>query len=294
MIGIRFFKAPVLIAAVYFLFGFLWILLSDSLLGILFPDMALYMKFQTLKGWIYVVLTTLLVYALVRSYAGYKERLMVSLEEREREAKERLAEKELLIREVHHRVKNNMQLIQSMIRLNLKKPNADAEELIDELSNRIFSMALIHEQMYKAKSLGTFAIEEYLNDLINNIRGGNSSKGIELHADIEPISLEQDAAIPCGIIINEVLTNAFKYAFPDNRQGNIWVRFYLKENTRILEVQDDGAGFDSRKNGMSFGLQLVEILAQQLNGKVSIESGPEGTRFSLVFPYERAFFWRIP
>jgi two-component system, sensor histidine kinase PdtaS len=280
----RFFRAPVLIAGIYFLFGFLWILLSDSLLGILFPDIALYMKFQTLKGWIYVVITTFLIYALVRSYAGYKERLVVSLAEREREAKERLAEKELLIREVHHRVKNNMQLIQSMIRLNLKKTNADAPELIEELNRRIFSMALIHEQMYKTESLGCFTLEEYLNELINNIRGGSSFDGIKLNADIEPIPLEQDAAIPCGIIINEVLTNAFKYAFPDNKPGTIWVRFSIKENKKHLEIQDDGVGFNPKKNRISFGLQLVEILAQQLNGEVRIESGPEGTCFSLVFP----------
>ena len=289
MSGKRFFRAPVLIAGIYFLFGFLWILLSDSLLSILFPDIRLYMRFQTLKGWLYVVLTTVLVYALVRSYAVYKERLVVSLGEQEREARARLAEKELLVREVHHRVKNNMQMIQSMIQLNLQKDHTDPSELMEELNERIYSMALIHEQMYKAGDPGKFSIEDYLNELISNIHGVSSFSGITIHSEIDPIPLEHDEVIPCGIIINEILTNCFKYAFPDSGTGNIWVSFLREGDKKLLEIRDDGAGFDPQKERQSFGLQLIEILAQQLKGEISIQTGPQGTRFTLVFPLGMAF-----
>jgi len=280
----RFFRAPVLIAGIYFLFGFLWILLSDTLLAMIFQDIELYRRFQTLKGWIYVVLTTVLVYFLVKSYAVYKERLLVSLAGREREAREGLAQKELLVREVHHRVKNNMQMIQSMIQLNLQEDHSDPAELMEDLNKRIYSMALIHEQMYKAGDPRKFSIEDYLKELISNIYDVSASRDIQIHSAIDPVPLEQDEVIPCGIIINEMLTNCFKYAFPDTRKGNIWVSFKRKDKSRLLEVRDDGVGFDTQKEFQSFGLQLIDILSRQLDGEITIKSGPDGTRFSLVFP----------
>jgi two-component sensor histidine kinase len=282
----RFFRAPALIAGIYFLFGFLWILLSDSLLAMIFQDIELYRRFQTLKGWIYVVLTTVLVYLLVRTYAVYKERLLVSLAGREREARDRLAEKELLVREVHHRVKNNMQMIQSMIQLNLQKDHNDPAELMEDLNKRIYSMALIHEQMYKTGDPRKFSIDEYLNELISNIHGVSASRDIQIHSAIDPVPLEDDEVIPCGIIINEILTNCFKYAFPGSGKGNIWVRFLKDGGRKLLEIRDDGVGFDPLKARQSFGLLLIEILAQQLKGELSVQSGPQGTRFSLVFPQE--------
>ena len=200
-----------------------------------------------------------------------------------------LKEKEALIKEVHHRVKNNLQIITSL--LNLQSNGIEDARYIDLLrdsQNRIKSMALVHELLYKSKDLSNISIAEYLEGLTKNLERSYSHSGnLFLRVEIDNIFMDVDRAVPVGIIVTELVSNAFKYAFPGGRPGEIWVRLHRDEVTSsiVLSVSDDGAGlpadFEARKNG-SLGVQLVELLARQIDGTLEINRA-DHTMFIIRF-----------
>ena len=201
-----------------------------------------------------------------------------------------LEEKEVLLKEIHHRVKNNMQIVSSLLDHQTQYiKDKNVIEIFAESQNRIASMALVHEKLYQSKDLAKIDFHDYINDLVANLFQSyveNSGK-IKLNMNIENIQLDIDLAIPCGLIINELVTNSLKYAFPDGRNGEIKIVFRkTDENMLELVISDNGIGIpldlDFRKTG-SLGLHLVTILAEnQLHGKINLNRN-EGTEFRIEF-----------
>lgn len=189
-----------------------------------------------------------------------------------------LKEKEILLREVHHRVKNNMQVISSILNLQSSYVSDEyALTLLKESQNRIKTMAHIHESLYQNKSFTSVNFSDYVNTLVNNIvqSYAYSSDKINLEINLEPITLSLDSSIPAGLIINELITNAIKHAFPGKRQGTIFFNLRCENNLVILELKDNGVGFAEGldfENSHSLGLQLVNTLTEQIDGKIKFKS----------------------
>jgi PAS domain S-box-containing protein len=208
---------------------------------------------------------------------------------------ESLEEKELLLREIHHRVKNNMQVISSLLDLQLgylsdKQPH----ELFNESKNRIKSMALVHEKLYRSKDLAKINFSDYISTLINNLYMfyGVDIDRVALKLDMEEITLGIDTAIPCGLIINELATNSLKYAFPDNRDGEIKIALHMTgerhkdDRGYVLTVGDNGIGLPENldlKEIKTLGLHLVTtIVEHQLQGTYELHR-TNGTEFHIRF-----------
>lgn len=208
-----------------------------------------------------------------------------------READELIAsslhEKELLLKEVNHRVKNNMQVISSLLNLQASQvEDAAVREMFAEAQNRIASMALVHEKFYQSSDLGQIDFADYLRELTDHLQGLEVSRAhhIRLELATPPLLLGIDTAIPCGLIINELVTNAYKHAFPNRGAGRVAIALERVAGGRLrLEVSDDGcglpAGFDLRQSG-SLGLKLVNTLVCQLRGTMTVRSAG-GTGFIL-------------
>jgi PAS domain S-box-containing protein len=199
-----------------------------------------------------------------------------------------LREKEVLLKEIHHRVKNNLQIISSL--LNLQSAyikDKESVELFKESQNRVRSMALIHEKLYQSKDMSQTDFSGYVSELVSNLFSSYSlnSSLIALHQDISNIMLGIDLAINLGLIINELVSNAFKHAFPDGRKGNLYIS--MKKNGKRYEliIQDDGIGFskeiDFRKTE-SLGLQLIITLVDQIGGEITLSSD-KGSKFIIIF-----------
>lgn len=207
----------------------------------------------------------------------------------ESRTRETLREKEVLLKEVHHRVKNNLQIISSL--LNLQKDQVkDIGTLraLRDSQSRVRSMALIHEKLYQSQSLAKIDFAEYVQSLTKDLfRSYQRTLGnIRLNIHADQVSLDLDYAVPCGLILNELMTNTLKYAFPDGRDGSIWIDLHAEpDQSLILRVADDGiglpAGLDILKN-KSLGLQLVNSLVKQINGTLVVESSA-GTAFHVSF-----------
>ena len=199
-----------------------------------------------------------------------------------------LAEKEALLKEIYHRVKNNLQVVSSLLNLQaaaIKEPAA--QEILIGSSARVKSMALIHEMLYQTENLSQINMENYIDNLFKYIFAiyNVDSNKIKLSTDIDDISLSIDTAIPCGLIINELISNALKYAFPGNKSGEIKLSFKKQENNVILIVSDDGGGIPSHidiKNSTSLGMRLIYSLTKQLDGNIVLDSS-KGTTFTLIF-----------
>ncbi len=200
-----------------------------------------------------------------------------------------LREKEALLKEIHHRVKNNLQMISSLLRLqseNIQDPALLAIFL--ESQNRVRSMAIIHECLYQSPDLARMDFSDYVVKLTDNLLRTYSIQRdkIKLRLDVAAVPLSLDIAIPCGLIVTELVSNALKYAYPGGRAGTIFVQFrVLRENGFELMVGDDGVGLDHAINfesTESLGLRLVHILTEQLRGQISVQNNG-GARFTITF-----------
>jgi len=211
----------------------------------------------------------------------------------EEQLKESLSEKEVLLREIHHRVKNNIQVITSMLNLHTSYiKDTVYSEMIKEIQNRIRSMALIHEKLYRSKDLAKIDFNEYIKDLVNSLfrfYGVNINK-IKPIINAKGSSLDINAGIPCGLIINELVSNSLKHGFKDDMDGQIQIILKQeKDNRTALIIKDNGSGFPKDldfKNTKTFGLQLVNTLVAQLGGTIELES-KDGTEFNILFEHEK-------
>lgn len=199
-----------------------------------------------------------------------------------------LKDREMLVREMHHRTKNNLMIIQSLLNLQSSKlSDAAVKDMLTESKNRVLSIGLIHEMLYKADDLRKIDFAKYLRTLCERVFESNraAAPGIGLHVDCIECSMDINTVIPCGLIVNELLTNAMRHAFPDGRKGDIFVTLCRQGGDYTLTVRDTGIGvaegIDISKAG-SLGMTLVASLAAQLRG--SFEHKVEGgTEFRLVF-----------
>jgi len=204
-----------------------------------------------------------------------------------------LAEKEVLLKEVHHRVKNNFQVIASLLRLqaNVFENNEEICRPLRESQSRVESMALVHEQLYQGDSLREVDMARHASQLAANMfySYGIDQTRISWHVDIEPLSLAIDQAIPVGLILNELFSNALRHAFPGNRSGSIWIEGFVDQDRVVLSVRDDGIGVPEASGPStrgSVGLQIIGVLTRQLKGRIELERGPD-TTFRLIFPKEQ-------
>lgn len=197
-----------------------------------------------------------------------------------------LAEKELLLKEIHHRVKNNLMIISSLLSLQSRQvKDRETMDLFRESENRTRSMALIHERLYRSEDLKNIDLAEYLGRLASEIfRSYSADSRIRLNLEIDELKVDVETAVPLGLIVNELLTNAVKHAFPDG-EGTVTVSLSKRNGTVTLEVSDDGAGFPEDidwESSPSLGLQLVRSLTEQIDGKVEMISDG-GTTFRIIF-----------
>jgi two-component sensor histidine kinase len=196
------------------------------------------------------------------------------------------AENELLLKEIHHRVKNNLEVVSSLLALQsaqIDDPNT--KNAISESRNRVNSIGIVHQKLYQGSNLGAIEMKDYLLNLSESILDSfGAEKQIELHLAMDKLDLDIDTAVPLGLIINELLTNAIKYAFPKEEKGTITITLE-KQNIHFLhlEVADNGVGKSGITHGTGFGGQLVSLLTQQLNG-IMTEKSQNGT--TLIFDFK--------
>jgi two-component sensor histidine kinase len=222
---------------------------------------------------------------LIRTLKTERDRLAVSLAE----LAASLAEKSTLLKEVHHRVKNNLQVIASLLRLQadgIGDPRLTVA--LRESQNRVESMALIHEQLYETEDLREVDLARHAALLASNLVHSYAvDEGrVSWNVSIEPVSLTVDRAIPAGLILNELISNAFKHAFPDGRKGSLSIEGRRSDGSVVLEVRDDGAGMPEGADPAqpkSLGLEIVAILTRQLKGTFEIERG-RGALCRVTFP----------
>jgi two-component sensor histidine kinase len=195
-----------------------------------------------------------------------------------------LAHNDVLFREIHHRVKNNLQSVASLLQM---QPIDKA--IKRNMGQRIAAMSAVHEHIYRSSSFTTVQVKPYLETLIQNIRAGGDPK-VRLVEQLDDLSVDKDAATPLGLILNEVLSNAFKHAFPESREGTITVRLAATGDGRgRLVVEDDGVGFDPAVPAKGIGQRLIRALTEQLAGTSEMSAGSNaGSRFELVFPLAKA------
>jgi len=202
-----------------------------------------------------------------------------------------LAEKEILIKEIHHRVKNNLHVIANLLDLQAQSiDDPQISALFSDSQNRIYAMSLIHEQLYQSNHLGRIEFASYLQNLLNNLCVGYGLHQQPVHQklELEPLSLNIETAIPCGLIVNELVTNSLKYAWQNSisTRPEIYISFKKKTNQEQLEliIGDNGIGLapEHQQSGNTLGLRLVQLLVRQLDGKLEI-STQAGTQFKITF-----------
>ena len=207
----------------------------------------------------------------------------------EDQIKASLREKETLLREIHHRVKNNLQVVSSLLSLQSGYlQDGQALDIFKASQNRVNTIALIHTKLYQSENLTEIDYADFIKDLADSLLKayGRDAASIKVQTDVHDVSLDIDLAIPCGLILNELITNAFKHAFPGKKDGEIRISMHKDGDGFILKVADNGVGFLTGVdfgNTESLGLQLVTILVKQLQGSIDIEEDG-GTMFIVTFP----------
>lgn len=200
-----------------------------------------------------------------------------------------LLEKEVLLKEIHHRVKNNLQIISTLLDLQSEHTqDPRALEMFEESRGRVKAMALIHDRLYRSKDMASVKFDQYISQLAGSLYQAYkvSSADIVLRVSVSVPSIPIDVAIPCGLLLNELISNCLKHAFKDGAGGLIKVALHIQGGSNVLSVADNGAGLPAGidfRNSTSFGLQLVNILVEQLRGEVELKSD-RGAEFIIRFP----------
>lgn len=213
---------------------------------------------------------------------------LTSLKENEEKLRASLEEKELLLQEIHHRVKNNLQVISSLLQLETASAkNTHIINVLKQTQERIRAMGIIHEILYKANNFSHISTADYIRRLITYLLTsyGMNNDSIALKTNIEDILIDLNRGIPCGLIINELISNSLKHAFPQGKKGEITVSFHYKSDKYILIISDNGVGLPKKLNlrkVQTLGLTIVNTLVKQLEGTIELH-GQVGTTFKIVF-----------
>lgn len=229
-------------------------------------------------------------------YAGIRKRVLgfgefslqksyyPELQSRIQELEKAVEEKTVLLKEVHHRVKNNLQVISSLLDMQMHiSVNTDPVEMLKAARGRVHAMGLVHEKLYQSSGLTDISIADYFSELVSMLRSAYGRPGLRIDLKVADHKINVDVAVPCGLILNELVTNALKYAYPDDVSGSISIAVMIRDGNCILLVADDGKGFDTAVETTGLGRRLVEILVGQLKGTMKYLSGT-GTRVEIVFP----------
>ena len=199
------------------------------------------------------------------------------------EREQLLARTHTLFRELQHRVKNNLQVIQSLVRLSAKRAPANVAEYFDEVWRQIWAIGQVHHKIYAGGDLDHIDLSSYIADILDQmvVGFGSTNKRVQVTKQLEPILVDVDAAIPIGLIVTELLTNTFKYAFPGGRRGEVHIGLASRSGYGELTIMDDGVGLPEARNGS--GLRIVQALASQIEGDLALLSHA-GARWTLRFP----------
>lgn len=232
---------------------------------------------NTQRKFYFVVAASLFAIALLAVYLFFqKQKSNNLLTEKNVTIEKSLHERETLLKEIHHRVKNNLQIISSLLSLQSKSlGDSAAQGAISESRNRVKSMSLIHEQLYQEDTISGVEMKNYISRLVSSLASsyGLDTERVEMKIEADDILLDVDSAIPLGLIINELVSNAMKYAFPGQLSGIILISLKDNANELLLMVKDDGVGIDdSKKSSQSFGLSMVNSLMRKLKAEINIVS----------------------
>lgn len=201
------------------------------------------------------------------------------LKGQKKEIEEKSAQNELLLKEIHHRVKNNLQTISSLLYLQSAHIKDDeVREAFTAGQHRVESMALIHQKLYQRETLASVEMKEYVQNLSQSLflTFGIEPDRLSLVLDMKELELDVDRAVPLGLIISELITNSLKYAFPEGRSGTITIKLEHSPDLLFLQVEDNGVGIGNQRSGTSFGSQLIELLTRQLGGELQQIRGQSG------------------
>ncbi|TAE52333.1 MAG: sensor histidine kinase, partial [Bacteroidetes bacterium] len=210
----------------------------------------------------------------VQGHRRRKTNELLSAQKSEIELKSK--QNELLLKEIHHRVKNNLQTISSLLHLQSAHiKDADVKQAVAAGQHRVESMALIHQKLYQRENLAAIEMKDYLSNLVQSLIDTFDADPERIRFDLNmpELELDVDTAVPLGLIVNELITNSLKYAFPDGREGTITVSLQKNDDRLELLVADNGVGTANVKTGTAFGSQLVGLLSAQLGG--TLEQGTE-------------------
>jgi two-component sensor histidine kinase len=245
-----------------------------------------------------VVLLCMVVAVTALIYSRYKNRARTArvLEEKNTQIEsqnklllKKTADEEVLLHEIHHRVKNNLQIISSLINLKVRQSSVETAEVLDQLNGRIFSMGLIHEKLFEREQLQTVRMDEYLGELARHLTTslGDPCDSFQLTTDCEPVEADLEVAISCGLISNELITNSMKHAFsPEQKERLINLSFKSGDGNIHFNITDNGCGSVEMRNGStrSFGLRFVDqLVTSKLKGAWQITNA-KGFQASIVFP----------
>jgi two-component system, NtrC family, sensor kinase len=198
-----------------------------------------------------------------------------------------LREKEVLLREVHHRVKNNLQMTASMVRIVRRSAPPASQPLLDDVTRRIIAVGQVYDQIHKADDLSHLELATYLQSVCDQLIHAFGRKGVTVRTQLQPVMVDIDTALPVGLIAQELATNAFKHGLSVNGTGQISIKLKRTDQTGVLTIRDDGTGLCSEP-APGTGLRLVERLAEQIGGTVRAKSRPDGgAQFRLTFPLKK-------
>jgi two-component sensor histidine kinase len=247
---------------------------------------------EVFKRNFYLIIAALLITIAIITliYLANRKRLRTSRTEKETLEKSSVPkeEKEILLKEVHHRVKNNFQIINSLIRIQSEYINpSNYVQKLRELENRIRSMSLIHEKLYKTESLSKLKVKDYFVDLIDNVQDSYElAENVKITHNIDGTELGIDSLIPLGLIVNETISNSFKHAFEGKNSGKITIELKNTENQTTMKISDNGIGADltiSELKEESLGMELIYDLTDQLDGILSLSTA-QGFNYEFIFP----------
>ena len=205
----------------------------------------------------------------------------------EEKLRKTLADKEILLEEIHHRVRNNLNIIKSLISLQLSRVSDPAfKEECEKLKQRIFSISLVHDQLFHQNNSVSLDLKEYLSSLLDNLLSLSIQPGVRLDSvwPQDPLSIESDKAIYIGLIVQEVVINALKYAFQGTEFPELNFKLALQDDQIHISITDNGCGFDPAESSDGLGMKLIYSLSCQLNGSFGYKKG-RGTVFTLDFPF---------
>ncbi|MCE4224854.1 PAS domain-containing protein [Methylobacterium sp. C25] len=221
-----------------------------------------------------------------------KEHFEREVAKRTRELSEALAAKTMLLHEVDHRVKNNLQMVASLLALQTRTiTDPTARATMEDMLKRVEALGTVHRRLYQSNDVERFDVTEFVRDLTSDLVRGLGRNDIRLHFDVEAVEVPVAKAPPIALVLNEIVTNVLRHAFPDGRPGRLSIAVIPGETSIVIEVKDDGVGMpdlDQRSGQRSFGKRLIETLARQLNASITWRAADPGTAVHVRLPRESA------